>query len=257
MYNAHKRTGKSMNTNYQMFGYDIMLDNQLNPWILEVNLSPSLATDSPIDRDIKSNLVNDIFNLIGVRKTVPKTSGRRHTTRSLKITSPVRPPFYRMGEAGQSPTVQENDGLKRRIDKKQGEKVRLYENVEISVLDKISKVSAKHRSILYDFLQESERNVRLNFTRIYPAPNSDYYDRLFETERPNNKLIYKYLYKNNDLGSLADFSKFVDPTPTLEQVHLLTAKVGGTQDSAKSSGNSPSSPKTHKFRPIVNLTISS
>jgi hypothetical protein len=71
--------------------------------------------------------------------------------------------------------------------------VGLYDCVEISVLDKISRVSAKHRSILFDFLQESERNVRLNFTRIYPAPNSDYYDRLFEAERPNNKLIYKYL----------------------------------------------------------------
>jgi hypothetical protein len=103
VYNAHKRTGKSMNTSYQLFGYDIMLDNQLNPWILEVNLSPSLATDSPIDRDIKSNLVTDIFNLVGVRKTVPKTAGRRQTTRNLKVTSPGRHSFYRMNETGQSP----------------------------------------------------------------------------------------------------------------------------------------------------------
>jgi len=33
-----------------------------------VNLSPSLAFDSPLDLKIKANLVKDTFNLIGVRK---------------------------------------------------------------------------------------------------------------------------------------------------------------------------------------------
>ena len=53
---------------FQLFGYDIMLDSELNPWILEVNLSPSLATDSPLDFEIKANLLTDTFNLVGVRK---------------------------------------------------------------------------------------------------------------------------------------------------------------------------------------------
>lgn len=35
---------------------------------MEVNLSPSLATDSPLDVKIKSNLMVDTFNLVGVRK---------------------------------------------------------------------------------------------------------------------------------------------------------------------------------------------
>lgn len=38
------------------------------PWILEVNLSPSLAFDSPLDFQIKSNLLMDTFNLVGVKK---------------------------------------------------------------------------------------------------------------------------------------------------------------------------------------------
>jgi hypothetical protein len=40
----------------------------LTPWLLEVNLSPSLAFDSPLDLKIKANLVKDTFNLVGVRK---------------------------------------------------------------------------------------------------------------------------------------------------------------------------------------------
>lgn len=35
---------------------------------MEVNLSPSLAADTPLDLKIKSNLVTDTFNLIGVKK---------------------------------------------------------------------------------------------------------------------------------------------------------------------------------------------
>ena len=35
---------------------------------MEVNLSPSLATDSPLDVKIKSNLIVDTFNLVGIKK---------------------------------------------------------------------------------------------------------------------------------------------------------------------------------------------
>ena len=40
----------------------------MNPWLLEINLSPSLAFDSPLDLKIKGNLLRDTFNLIGVVK---------------------------------------------------------------------------------------------------------------------------------------------------------------------------------------------
>ena len=42
-----------------------MVDYKLNPWLLEVNLSPSLACDSPLDQKIKSNMISDLFNLAG------------------------------------------------------------------------------------------------------------------------------------------------------------------------------------------------
>ena len=54
------------NNCFQLFGFDIMIDDELNPWLLEVNLSPSLACDSPLDHRIKAKLVSDLFNLVGV-----------------------------------------------------------------------------------------------------------------------------------------------------------------------------------------------
>jgi hypothetical protein len=53
---------------FELFGYDILLDSDLKPWILEVNLAPSLTADSPVDFHIKSNLLVDMFNLVGVRR---------------------------------------------------------------------------------------------------------------------------------------------------------------------------------------------
>lgn len=40
----------------------------MNPWLLEINLSPSLAFDSPLDLKIKANLIKDTFNLVGIVK---------------------------------------------------------------------------------------------------------------------------------------------------------------------------------------------
>jgi len=35
---------------------------------MEVNLSPSLATDAPLDALIKSHLIVDTLNLVGIKK---------------------------------------------------------------------------------------------------------------------------------------------------------------------------------------------
>lgn len=53
---------------FELYGFDILLDSDLKPWLIEVNLSPSLGTDSPLDFHIKSTLLTDTFNLVGVKK---------------------------------------------------------------------------------------------------------------------------------------------------------------------------------------------
>lgn len=51
---------------FEIYGFDVLVDEALKPWILEVNLSPSMQADSPLDWQVKSSLLSDAFNLIGV-----------------------------------------------------------------------------------------------------------------------------------------------------------------------------------------------
>ena len=44
----------------------MLVDSDLRPWLLEINLSPSMNTDSPMDLKIKGNMVADMFTMIGV-----------------------------------------------------------------------------------------------------------------------------------------------------------------------------------------------
>lgn len=56
------------NNCFELLGYDVLIDQDLKPWLMEVNLSPSLATESPLDLKIKSQLFVDTMNLVSVKK---------------------------------------------------------------------------------------------------------------------------------------------------------------------------------------------
>ncbi|KAB0399282.1 hypothetical protein E2I00_003099 [Balaenoptera physalus] len=46
---------------HELFGFDIMLDENLKPWVLEVNISPSLHSNSPLDISIKGQMIRQYF----------------------------------------------------------------------------------------------------------------------------------------------------------------------------------------------------
>ena len=52
-------------TGYELFGFDIILDASLKPWLLEVNISPSLHSSSPLDLAVKGPLIRELFNIVG------------------------------------------------------------------------------------------------------------------------------------------------------------------------------------------------
>ena len=51
---------------FEIFGFDILIDNNLKPWILECNISPSLMSSSTLDYRCKTSLFADTMHLIGL-----------------------------------------------------------------------------------------------------------------------------------------------------------------------------------------------
>ena len=41
---------------FELLGFDVMLDQKLKPWMLEVNHTPSFGCDTNIDKDIKTKI---------------------------------------------------------------------------------------------------------------------------------------------------------------------------------------------------------
>ncbi|KAM0727849.1 Tubulin polyglutamylase TTLL5 [Formica fusca] len=66
-----KQFVKHPDTCFELFGFDILIDDTLKPWLLEVNLTPSLGCDSPLDVRLKSALIADLFTLIGIPAVDP------------------------------------------------------------------------------------------------------------------------------------------------------------------------------------------
>lgn len=53
------------NVCFELYGFDILLDEKLKPWLLEVNVCPSLSSSSPLDKTIKTMLLCDVLHLVG------------------------------------------------------------------------------------------------------------------------------------------------------------------------------------------------
>ena len=66
MYRTSKAQDVENSLCFQIFGFDVIIDSDLKPWLLEVNHSPSLMTDSPLDYSIKKNMVRDTIHLLGL-----------------------------------------------------------------------------------------------------------------------------------------------------------------------------------------------
>ncbi|VVC43765.1 Tubulin-tyrosine ligase/Tubulin polyglutamylase [Cinara cedri] len=51
---------------FELYGFDILVDSDLKPWLLEVNLSPALGNDCDVDNQVKKPLLHDMFDLLGL-----------------------------------------------------------------------------------------------------------------------------------------------------------------------------------------------
>lgn len=49
---------------FEMYGYDVLLDSNCKPWLIEINASPSLTTTNTADKILKTKLIDDVFKIV-------------------------------------------------------------------------------------------------------------------------------------------------------------------------------------------------
>jgi len=200
---------------FEIFGFDIILDSDLKPWVLEVNLSPSLSTDSPLDLIIKQNLLVSTWNMCGLRRfdrrkeSLNKLKFRNKNTSVAQVGSSAGKSKAYMADhrfAGSVPIPQQNVNdifipgfqpnpqVEFLIDKL----VEQYEAEYYGLVDNLkASMSLRFRDLIAETVQEHSRMQ--NFVRIYPARNSKMYDKFLSSHKALNRVIYKVIYTSEIL----------------------------------------------------------
>ncbi|XP_038646045.1 tubulin polyglutamylase TTLL4-like isoform X1 [Scyliorhinus canicula] len=154
-------------TCHELFGFDIMLDENLKPWVLEVNISPSLHSNSILDVTIKGQMISDLLNLAGF--IIPQ---KDDVTPIIKGSSTSRP---------KSNELSPDEKLKRVYYLSQKSPPA---NFYSSLLDILTPDDIR---MLME--SEDEYNRRGQFERVFPCQHSSRYLRLFEQPRYFNILL--------------------------------------------------------------------
>lgn len=53
---------------FELYGYDVLIDADLKPWLLEVNASPSLTADTEEDYALKTSLVQNTLDVVDLER---------------------------------------------------------------------------------------------------------------------------------------------------------------------------------------------
>ncbi|KAL4462148.1 hypothetical protein ABPG72_010464 [Tetrahymena utriculariae] len=53
---------------FELYGFDILFDAYLKPWLLEVNASPSMTANTAIDNELKISVLDDAFTIIDIER---------------------------------------------------------------------------------------------------------------------------------------------------------------------------------------------
>ena len=199
---------------FELFGFDVLLDDQLKPWLLEVNLSPSLAVDSPIDLKIKSQVLADLFNMVHItpydREAHRSEQERREKMRFERLAR---------GEPATRQTLRQR-------------------SVDATAL------SAEAQRAVAEMDGEMERAG--GYRRLFPtAAPAHAHRQLFLQERPLNTLLCEILRHRRD----ADEPSFGSPTPSTDLDAIASSPPDPENAAAASAPDAtPALPETAAAR---------
>ncbi|XP_026879532.2 tubulin polyglutamylase TTLL5 isoform X3 [Electrophorus electricus] len=171
------------NNCFELYGFDVLIDSNLKPWLLEVNLSPSLACDAPLDLKIKASMISDMFSLVGfvcqdplLKQMRSDRAGLQPSVKSLGQKTQSAPAISRVSQRPLSATNTEVE-----------EKEKLGDKAETLGL------TTEEMKVLRRTQEEHER--RGGFIRIFPTPQTwALYSGYLEYKTSMNSMLANKLF---------------------------------------------------------------
>uniref|UniRef100_A0A182QQ02 Tubulin polyglutamylase TTLL4 n=1 Tax=Anopheles farauti TaxID=69004 RepID=A0A182QQ02_9DIPT len=172
---------------YELFGIDVLLDSELVPWLLEVNISPSLHSASSLDLCVKGPLVQALLNTVMYQ--IPPRIPMAEQNEILKEQGLEGPLCFdkRIYTTGLSKTerLKHNQYIQKDMAR---------EDYLSTILEELTPDDV--RCLL---LSEDELARSAPLERILPAPNSYRYIGFTEHPRYYNRLLdaWEHRYSHN------------------------------------------------------------
>eukprot|EP01050_Picozoa_sp_SAG11_P003499 SAG11_NODE_199_length_12635_cov_104.801771_2_plen_1022_part_00 len=184
---------------YEVWGFDLMLDDQLKPWVIEVNTSPSLSVaGAGMDKRIKQQMLIDLLNVVGV-KPVNRDALRRKASAEAATQPPCKPtsnPFIHtakssLGEGAQSGFEMGRRNARRRV--VIAAAATLTRKSAEGLLDNLSPAELEMLRCVEDEFHRADVDT-IGLKLAYPtAQNVRLYQPLFETFRYANTILLSWL----------------------------------------------------------------
>ncbi|XP_059545752.1 tubulin polyglutamylase TTLL5 isoform X2 [Myotis daubentonii] len=182
---------------FELYGFDVLIDSTLKPWLLEVNLSPSLACDAPLDLKIKASMISDMFTVVGF---VCQDPAQRASTRPIYPTfeSSRRNPFQKsqhpVSAQFQSPNTKQRS---RPLSASDAEMKNLVgsarEKVPAKLGGSVLGLSMEEIRVLRRVKEENDR--RGGFIRIFPTSETwEIYGSYLEHKTSMNYMLATRLF---------------------------------------------------------------
>ncbi|XP_053118488.1 tubulin polyglutamylase TTLL5 isoform X5 [Hemicordylus capensis] len=180
---------------FELYGFDVLIDSSLKPWLLEVNLSPSLACDAPLDLKIKASMISDMFTLVGF---VCQDPGQRSSRTSYYSSEARRNPYQKLQRPVSAQSRTTNAKLRSRpLSASDAEMKNLMPSAREKVAGKhvgsMLGLSMEEIKVLRRVKEEYER--RGGFIRIFPTPLTwDLYGSYLEHKTTMNYMLATRLF---------------------------------------------------------------